>query len=188
VLPELNALFRKSSLRTTAEDDPFLSKFELHLTKDPTSFSSTLLNGQFGVELVFRIQSAEKNKAPKILELNDALLFERATSTPLEWVLDSDCFDLYNQIFSYLISLKKIQMKLQRTWVIQKQKQKIPRGAQHGNVPRSDVDVLRFVWALRSMMTLWIDGLVGYVQVRQRFSARQRCCFFIGPSFRRRWM
>lgn len=72
----------------------------------------------------------------------------------------------YNELFSFLLVVKRVQMELHAAWNAQ---------TQFGRLPASERAVLMPLWRLRAHMAFLVDNLQYYLQVNQLPHFLARC-------------
>jgi gamma-tubulin complex component 4 len=133
---ELNALLNKASIGTEAEDN--LSGFSLLLEDESTQqypFSDLLL-----------------------VDLRVILTFDLVW--PIDLFLSKSDLKHYSHLWSFLISLKNVQMALNNLWKILRS-----TTASQEEITNEDGFHERVVWRLRSFMLFWIDIYWNHIQV-----------------------
>ncbi|KAI9327725.1 Spc98 family-domain-containing protein [Zopfochytrium polystomum] len=76
---------------------------------------------------------------------------------PLDLILTADDLAIYNQIFLFLLDLRRIQMRLHRIWTLTSTASRSMR--------RSTSEFPNEMWRLRGAMMFFIDNLWSYVQM-----------------------
>jgi gamma-tubulin complex component 4 len=149
---QMDALLQKAQIGCLCEDWPELSKYSIRTIRQQEdsvySFSSFLLNG-----------------TPVLLSYH--------YRWPLNLFLTSDDMNHYAFLWEFLISLKKVQSKLNALWVVlrggwSRTTSKKDAFDTHKDGPYSQESMKqreRLVWRVRSKMLFWIDALWYHVQV-----------------------
>ncbi|KAI9286619.1 gamma-tubulin complex component protein [Umbelopsis sp. AD052] len=146
---QLDALLHKAQFGCLCEDSPELARYSLRVTKQVETdqlFSFFLLNG-----------------TPCSLKYH--------YRWPLNLFLTTADMNHYDAMWEFLISLKKVQSKLNSLWIV------LRGGWSSGSTSRREdeyedgpwsVDSMkqreRLVWRVRSKMLFWIDALWCHVQ------------------------
>ncbi|KAG2180953.1 hypothetical protein INT43_008533 [Umbelopsis isabellina] len=148
---QMDTLIQRAQIGCLCEDWPELSKYSIRSYRgyDPVySFPSFLLN----------------DTAPVLLDYH--------YRWPLNLFLTSDDMQCYNFLWEFLISLKKVQSKLNSLWVVLRggwsgirSEKGFSETYQEGSYSQESMKQReRLVWRVRSKMLFWIDALWYHVQ------------------------
>lgn len=146
---ELNSLLVRASIGTLAENDSSFEKFR------------------------FKIQNANDKKSATRTStfdstiINVPLKLEYDIEWPLDLFVTSEDLEKYGDIFSFLISLRRTQIRLQRVWTHLTATEKIPSGT--NNILNDNVSNRLILWKVLSSMMFFIDCLWGHMQVYDLF-------------------
>lgn len=154
---QMDTLIQKAQIGCLCEDWPELSKYSIRSPRgyDPVfSFPSYLLN----------------DTAPVLLDYH--------YRWPLNLFLTSDDMQGYNFLWQFLISLKKVQSRLNSLWVVLRggwsgirSEKGFSETYQDGPYSQKSMkERERLVWRVRSKMLFWIDALWYHVQVLMHYS------------------
>ncbi|ELR19366.1 Spc97 / Spc98 family protein [Acanthamoeba castellanii str. Neff] len=94
---------------------------------------------------------------------------EFKSNVGLSILFNDDITERYNELFRFLLRLRRVQMDLERVWVAQKQWSRHPSAAaaakaKASSLPAEDKTAVRLACLLRLEMSLFADGLLHYIQ------------------------
>ncbi|TPX47461.1 hypothetical protein SeMB42_g02440 [Synchytrium endobioticum] len=150
---DMDNLWKKTARDTTAEHDPAVDCFAFKFVK-PDERATGSIQSLFESELVHL-----------------PLRLEYAATWPLDLILTRLDMDKYNALFTFLVYLKKVQMRIQRIWSLTNA---AARGSASGSGLDSDTrpreqtstaNLTRVLWSVRARMMFFIDHLWSYVQM-----------------------
>jgi hypothetical protein len=140
---ELNSLLIRASVGNSAERDPALEHFRFVL---PTGSHSP---------------SSSRNLFDDFL-LGQPLRLECDVGWPLDLFVTSEDLQKYASAFSFLISLRRTQVRLQRAWV------HLSAVYRYGDGSATERNITQSLlpWRVRASMMFFVDCLWDHVQVR----------------------
>ncbi|GBC08070.1 hypothetical protein RclHR1_00790020 [Rhizophagus clarus] len=134
---EMNSLLVRASVGTLAEKDLAFEKFRFKIPEKATSMFDDILVGV-------------------------PLRFEYDIGWPLDLFVTSEDLSKYGDIFSFLISLRRTQFKLQKVWIHLATNVKMERNykfSEGGN------NTMLMPWNVRASMMFFVDCLWAHVQM-----------------------
>ncbi|TPX35021.1 hypothetical protein SmJEL517_g02440 [Synchytrium microbalum] len=139
---DMNSLFRRTARDTTAEHDPAVDSFAFRFIKSDERPPKSLVS-PFESELV-----------------NLPLRLEYEVTWPLDLVLTQPDLEKYNVVFTFLIYLRRVQMRIQRIWSLTNN---VSRGTRRGSTTHEPLS--RIFWTIRGRMMFFVDHLWSYIQM-----------------------
>ncbi|KAF9195153.1 Gamma-tubulin complex component 4 [Haplosporangium sp. Z 767] len=178
---DLGGLLTKAAQNTPAQDDPALHSFELRLLR-PSKIQAN-------------IEGSSRTDHTAVGMFDDQLLgipvrLWYTLTWPLDSFLTAEDLEHYGDVFAFLVTVRKAQVRLQQTWievksmVHQMNSRKRGRGTRAyksrikgtetddaGNLEQ-EAEMLKYIAAIRSDMVFVVDCLWTYIQMD-----------VIGPTF-----
>jgi hypothetical protein len=134
---EMNSLLVRASVGTLAEKDLAFEKFRFKISEKATSMFDDILVGV-------------------------PLRFEYDIGWPLDLFVTSEDLSKYGDIFSFLISLRRTQYKLQKVWTHLATNVKMERNYKFS---KGGNNIMLMPWNVRASMMFFVDCLWAHVQV-----------------------
>ncbi|KAI1317786.1 Gamma-tubulin complex component 4 [Mortierella claussenii] len=179
---DLGGILSKAAQNTSAQDDPALSSFEFRLVKPQKS-------AQIDPQAVDGANEKDQNRDHSVTGMFDdqhlgipvRLWFTLAW--PLDFFLTAEDLSHYGDVFAFLLTVRKTQVKLQQTWIEIKSMTQHMTGRSRGRGARSyeqrirghdrgtvqshqqEIEILRHIATIRSDMTFVVDCLWTYLQM-----------------------
>ncbi|KAF9089626.1 Gamma-tubulin complex component 4 [Mortierella sp. GBA35] len=167
---DLGGLLKKAAQDTPAQDDTALTSFELRILK-PTQKQA----------------GSEQAQSPSIGMFDDQLLgipvrLAYTLSWPLDLFLTTEDLDHYSDVFAFLMTVRKSQVRLQQAWIeIKSLTQQLTNRKRGGDAraygrrirgtetdernAEQEAEMLKHIAAFRSNMVFVVDCLWTYIQM-----------------------
>ncbi|CAG8637975.1 11639_t:CDS:2, partial [Gigaspora rosea] len=143
---ELNSLLVRTSVGTSAESDPAFEKFRFKL---PTVIDQ-------------KTTTTPSNIFDSVI-LGVPLRLEYDIGWPLDLFVTAEDLDKYGNIFSFLLSLRRTQFRLQKVWT---HLAMIRKFGSVDNKPSDDKNYHTLMpWKIRASMMFFVDCLWGHIQM-----------------------
>lgn len=137
---DVNTAFHQAARSVLFENDALLQRFQL------------TVEGRGGQGKEDKTQG--KRTEPSVESGWSVLGLGYTVQWPLHILVTNTCLEKYNQIFCFLLAVKRVQLELQQLWALQmQQKHQISSGKDAA------------VWHLRTHMAFLVDNLQYYLQV-----------------------
>lgn len=167
---DLQLALLRSSLGTTAQQDPSLSRLRFTLPSGPLRpLLPSLVNVRPAKDMSISFSGAIEPTSFDDLLLGTPLILNYAVSWPLDLFLHSSDLQIYAALFSYLSALRKTHTRIHVCWTSLSNSQRARRRwtglGEGGTVEDLAVrkETLRCGWGLVREMDWFLDTLLGYV-------------------------
>jgi len=136
---DLNNLWNRISINTTAENDETLENFSFKIFHKPSELQEVIYRSPYDDYL-----------------FGFPLRLEYYIKWPLDLIFTQSDFDKYNTLFSFLIVLKRVQIRLQKL---------LTRTYTNRYTRHQKFEHQNHIWSIRQMMLFFINCLWSYVQM-----------------------
>jgi len=143
---ELNSLLVRAQVGSSVENDAIFDKFAFKLVNNDQQTSSSSMFDDFILGVPLR--------------------FEYEISWPLDLFVTTEDLSKYGDLFSFLISLRRTQHRLERVWV--------HLSAMHkymANATTRQANDSHLLWRIRAAMIFFVNCLWEHVQVNAVWNA-----------------
>jgi len=136
---DLNNLWNRISINTTAENDETLENFNFKVFHNTTELEEYIYRSPYDDYL-----------------FGFPIRLEYFIKWPLDLIFTQSDFDKYNTLFSFLIVLKRVQMRLQHL---------LTRTYTNKYTRHQKFEHQNHIWSIRQMMLFFINCLWSYIQM-----------------------
>ncbi|KAF9282887.1 Gamma-tubulin complex component 4 [Mortierella alpina] len=171
---DLGGMLSKAAQNTPAQDDPALQSFELRLLKTPKTKDSS------GESTDVSVTKTTRMFDDQLLGIPVRLWYTLAW--PLDLFLTSEDIEHYGDVFAFLMTVRKAQVKLQQAWIDVKALTQQLRNRRRGRGARAydkrikgtdsantdyeqEAEMLKYIGTIRSDMIFVVDCLWTYIQM-----------------------